>query len=80
MILFTLINDNLDEILFDDTVLQTIFTTLQRTIIFLFITFLSSKIVIIYFRKLLIEIFSFCVSAIIFIKILQTLFQSNPNL
>ena len=43
MILVSL-NDNLDEILFDDTVLQTIFTALQTTI-FLFITFLSSKII-----------------------------------
>ena len=43
MILVTL-NDNLDEILFDDTVLQTIFTALQRTIL-PFITFLSSKMI-----------------------------------
>ena len=43
MTLVTL-NDNLDEILFDNTVLQMIFTALQKTIL-PFITFLSSKII-----------------------------------
>ena len=38
------LNDNLDEILLDDTVLKTIFTALQRTFL-TFITFLSSKVV-----------------------------------
>ena len=38
------LKDNIDEILFDYTVLQTIFTTPQRTV-FLFVTFLSSKII-----------------------------------
>ena len=76
MILVTL-NDNLDEILFDDTILQTIFTALQKSIplnnIPLFKNYRT-------FRKHLIEIFTLCASVIICIKFLQILFQSNPNL
>ena len=77
MILVSL-NDNLDEILFGDTNLQTIFTALQKINVPLHnIPLLKNNCT---FSKLLIEIFTFCATAIIFIKFSQILFQDNPNL